>query len=145
MQTKSLFLVSTAAALLLSLAGCDTKVSQCNKLIDVVNNHTTALPATLTKLSDLQNNPQAADEFAKVVKTATDEIGALSFSDEKIAGFAKDYQTLLTDADKIGKAMAEATKTSNADTLNKISEDADKLMKSEETIVTNVNGYCQGK
>jgi hypothetical protein len=144
MQTKS-FLIPSAVAMFLSLAACDTKVSQCNKLIDVVNKHTTTLSSSIEKLADVQNNPTVADDFAKVVKTANDEIAALSFSDEKISGFAKDYQNLLAEADKVGKSMADAAKTANVDTLNKAVADADKLVKMEETIVNNVNGYCQGK
>lgn len=143
MQTKSLFL-PCAVALLLS-TGCDTKVSQCNKLIDVVNKHTQQLSTSIEKLADVQTTPTVADDFAKVVKTANDEISALSFSDEKVKGFANDYIGLLAEADKVGKEMAEAAKSSNVDTLNKAVEDADKLVKLEDTIVNNVNGYCQGK
>lgn len=144
MQTKSLFL-PCAVALLLSIPGCDTKVSQCNTLIDVVNKHTQQLSTSIEKLADVQNTPTVADDFAKVVKTANDEISALSFSDEKVKGFANDYLGLLTEADKVGKEMAEAAKSANVDTLNKAIADADKLVKLEDTIVNNVNGYCQGK
>src|SRR5205085_9836454 len=110
MQTKSLF-IPCAVALLLSVVGCDSKISQCNRLIDVVNKHTQQLSSSIEKLADVQNNPQVADDFAKVVKTANDEISALQFTDEKIGGFAKDYLGLLTEADRVGKEMAEAAKT----------------------------------
>jgi len=143
MQTKSL-LIPCAVAMFLSVTACDTKVSQCNRLVDAVNKHTQALTTSLEKLGDVQENPQVADDFAKVVKTANDEISALEFKDEKIAGFAKEYLNLLGEADKFGKSMAEAAKTSNADTLTKATEEGDKLMKLEDTIVNNVNGYCQG-
>jgi hypothetical protein len=68
----------------------------------------------------------------------------LEFKDEKVSGFAKDYLNLLAEADKVGKSMAEAAKTSNVDTLTKAVAEADKLVKLEDTIVSNVNGYCQG-
>ena len=68
MQTKSL-LIPCAVAMFLSVTACDTKVSQCNKLIDVVNKHTQALSTSIEKLADVQENPQVADDFAKVVKT----------------------------------------------------------------------------
>jgi hypothetical protein len=143
MQTKSL-LIPCAVAMFLSVTACDTKVSQCNKLIDVVNKHTQALSTSIEKLAEVQNNPAVADEFAKVVKTANDEISGLEFKDEKVAGFAKEYLGLLAEADKVGKSMAEAAKTSNVDTLTKAVDEADKLVKLEDTIVNNVNGYCQG-
>jgi len=127
----------------LGIAGCDTKVNQCNKLIDVVNKHTTTLSTSIEKLADVQNNPKVADEFATTVKSATDDITALQFTDEKVAGFSKDYLELLGQADKVGKAMAEAAKSGNVESFNKANEEADKVVKLEDTIVKNVNDYCQ--
>lgn len=127
------------------LGGCDTKVDQCNKLINVVNKHTTTLSSSIEKLQTVEENPAVADEFAASVKSANDDIAALAFSDEKVAGFAKDYLALLAEADKVGKSMAEATKTNSADAREKAMADADKIVKLEDSIVTNVNAYCQGQ
>lgn len=130
-------------AIALGTAGCDTKVNQCNKLIDVVNKHTTTLSTSIEKLADVQNNPTVADEFATTVKSATDDISALQFSDEKVQGFSKDYLELLGQADKVGKAMAEAAKSGNVESFTKANEEADKVVKLEDAIVKNVNEYCQ--
>jgi len=130
-------------AIALGVAACDTKVNQCNKLIDVVNKHTTTLSTSIEKLADVQTNPKVADEFAATVKAATDDINALQFTDEKVTGFSKDYLDLLGQADKVGKAMSEAAKTGNVESFNKANEEADKVVKLEDTIVKNVNDYCQ--
>jgi hypothetical protein len=130
-------------AIALGTVGCDTKVNQCNKLIDVVNKHTTTLSTSIEKLADVQNNPAVADEFATTVKLATDDISALQFSDEKVMAFSKSYLELLGQADKVGKAMAEAAKSGNVESFNKANEEADKVVKLEDTIVKNVNEYCQ--
>jgi hypothetical protein len=143
MQTKSLF-IPCAVAMFLSVTACDSKISQCNKLIDAVNKHTQALSTSIEKLADVQTNPAVADDFAKVVKTANDEITALEFKDEKVSGFKKEYLNLLGEADKVGKSMADAAKTNNVDTLTKAVAEADGLVKMEDKIVNDVNGYCQG-
>ena len=130
-------------AIALGTAGCDTKVKQCNKLVDVVNKHTATLASSIEKLTEVQNNPAVADEFAATVKAARDDISVLQFSDEKVQAFSKDYLDLLDQADTVGKAMSEAAKSGDEASRTKSNEEAAKVVKLEETIVRSVNDYCQ--
>jgi hypothetical protein len=142
MKTPQLFLAAILGlGLGLGLSACDTKVSQCNKLIEVVNKHTTPLAQSIAKLNDFDNNPEVADEFIGVVEAAEADIKALDLKDEKVAGFAKDYEGLMVEAKKLGTGLKEAKE--DAEKRSQVVENADKVVKMEDEIVEKVNTYCQ--
>jgi RNA processing factor Prp31 len=144
MKIQHLSIVSLFAfSIGLAASGCDTKVSQCNRLIDTVNKHTQALSDAIGKLGDVDQKPEVAQEFATVVKTADEEISALEFKDEQIAGFAKEYRDLLTEADKVGKTIGDAANAKDLEQLDTAMESANKVVKMEDDIVGKVNTYCQ--
>ncbi len=128
-----------------TVGGCDTKVDQCNRLINAVNNHAATLADANNKLQKVKENPAAADEFAASIKAANDELAALKFKDEAVAGFANDYLSMLAQADGIGKRVVEATKSTDANLQKQVMDDAREMAKLEETIVSKVNAYCQGQ
>lgn len=127
-----------------SLLGCNAKVAECNRLIDAVKAHTTELSAAIEKLGEIQNNPAVADDFTKSIKSADQDIAALSFTDETIAGFAKQYIELLAEADRVNQSMAAAAKSNDREALDRAAGEAEKVVTLEESIVKGVNEYCQG-
>jgi hypothetical protein len=130
--------------LLLLALGCDARVAQCNKLVEGVKRHTAALSAAIEKLGEIQNNPAVSDEFSATITTAKADIGALELSDEKVAGFAKQYLELLAEADKVNLSMAAAAKANDRVALDRAAAEAEKVVTMEKTIVGAVNEYCQG-
>jgi hypothetical protein len=127
-----------------SLGGCNAKVAECNRLIDAVKAHTSELSAAIEKLGEIQSNPAVADEFTRSIKAADSDIAALQFSDTTVAGFAKQYIDLLTEADRVNQSMAAAAKANDRDALDRAAGEAENVVKLEETIVRGVNEYCQG-
>lgn len=127
------------AASLLGFTGCD-KVSQCNELVNTINAHKPKLSAAVEKLSNVEASPDVADDYHKAVQAAADAVAALEFKDEKIAGFAAEYGTLLETA----KGLAPAMKNAKADAtqLQAAVAEVDKIEKMESTLVSEVNAYC---
>jgi UDP-N-acetylglucosamine enolpyruvyl transferase len=130
-----------AAAIAAGLSACDTKVSQCNKLIEVVNKHTAPLAQAISKLNEFDETPSVADDFIGIVEAAETDIKALEFKDESVAGFASDYQELMTEAKKLGTGLKEAG--DDVAKRNEVVTNADKVVKMEDDIVQKVNTYCQ--
>lgn len=138
MKTLHLFV---AAVLGVGLSACDSKISQCNKLIEVVNKHTTPLATSIAKLNEFDEKPEVADEFITIVETAEADIKALELQDESVAGFAKDYEALMTEAKKLGTGLKDAK--DDAEKRGEVVKNADKVVKMEDEIVQKVNTYCQ--
>lgn len=127
------------ATSLLGFVGCD-KVSQCNELVNTINAHKPKLSAAVEKLGTIEASPGVADDYQKAVQEAVDAVSALEFKDEKIAGFATEYGTLLETA----KGLAPAMKNAKEDPaqLQAAVAEVDKIEKMENTLVSEVNTYC---
>ena len=144
---------SVAALMAIALVGCESKVAQCNKLIEVVNQG-----------QQISQNIQGTDA-ATMDKLATDltglsqEIQAVELSDETLTGFrdrfVKIYEDLSGAASKVGGALTslndiqpnpegvEKAKQLQAD-VEEASKIGDQAAKDEETLVKEVNTYCGG-
>lgn len=129
------------AVSLLAPLGCETKVSQCNKLIEVVNHHTDKLSGAIENLDKFDEDPSVAKQFVEVVDAADTEIAALELEDETVAGFAKDYRDLMTEAKKLGTGLEEAGTDMNK--RNEVVANANSVVAMEDEIVQKVNTYCQ--
>lgn len=139
MQLRSVALLTLLCTV--ALPGCD-KVKQCNSLIDTISSHTPKMTAATGKLADIGANPSVVEEYEGVVQGAIDAVKALELGDEKVAGFAKRYESLLSDAKAIGTEMkgAGSDPTQKQAAVTK----ADDIRKTEETLVAEVNTYCSG-
>jgi hypothetical protein len=134
-----------ASIVALAGAGCDTKVSECNKLVSVTRKHNPELSGAMDRLSTIQSNPKVLDEFVAVVNAASEDIAALSFGDAQVAGFAKEYVTMLENADAFGKTLGEAARTNDVAALDRATAAGEELTTTEAAIVERVNGYCRGE
>ncbi len=140
MQLRSVALLSLLCTLV--LPGCD-KVKQCNTLIDTINAHTPKMTAATEKFAEIQTNPKVIEEYEAVVQGAMDEVKALDLGDEKIAGFAKRYETLLGEAKSLGTEMKEAV--TDPAKMQAVAAKANEIKTTEDTLVGEVNTYCGGE
>lgn len=137
----------TLAYLLLPLAlassGCTSKVSQCNRLIEVINQHTASLATAIESLAKIEDEPQVADTFANVVEDAQSAVSQLELRDPQVAQFATDYQALLSEAKNLGVALKAAA--GDEAKREEVIASADKVVSMEDKIVQSVNTYCQAR
>ena len=116
---------------------CDNKVGQCNALIEVVNEHTEHLAETAGKLQE--PDPAAADAFIEAVEAADAELAALQLDDPTVAGFAKDYRGLMSEAKKLVQGVKAAG--DDLEQRNELVQSID-LATMEDEIVRKVKAYC---
>lgn len=151
---KAKSIVGPVAALMaIALVGCETKVAQCNKLIEVVNQG-----------QQISQNIKGTDA-ATMEKLATDltglseQIKAVEIEDETLVGFRDRFVTIYEDlsgaASKVGGALTalneikpnpegvKKAKELQAD-VEAASKIGDQAAKDEDVLVKEVNTYCGG-
>jgi septal ring factor EnvC (AmiA/AmiB activator) len=93
--------------------GCNKKIDECNALIKQMNEASTAVQAQTTSLSNPKEAEQALTQLASTTKEQTDKIAAVTLTVPELAGFSKEYQTMLGEmvasASAMGKAAGEMT------------------------------------
>jgi hypothetical protein len=125
------------------LLGCNPRVAECNRLVEAVRRHTGAIAAATEQLREIQSKPEVSDAFSATIKAANDELAMLELSDEKIAGFAKQYVEMLGEAEKVNQSMAAAASANDRVALDRAAAEAANVATLERNIVSGVNEYCQ--
>lgn len=125
----------------LVVLGCDSKVEQCRRLVDVANKHVDALTHTIEELGTLEDAPAVAARFETAIAATDADLAALEWSDPKVAEFAVAYRELLAELEQLRRAFLavghdEAERREYIETLERVT-------KLEGAVVQNVNGYCQ--
>jgi len=139
-QVKYLML----AIFVLGLFGCDSKVKQCNDLIAVINQN----QEFKNKAGSLASGKAEPKDFAALaddLDKLKDKIGAVKLKDEKLKGFAKEYQDMLAEVGKIFRDLAKAMEAKDQAGLEKGLKELQSVQGKESPIVNKMNSYCQGK
>jgi hypothetical protein len=151
MRSSRLVLSSLALATL-SLGvfpGCASikKQKECVAFVEKVN----------TSVSDIEKHSKganggdakaASDSMKKVAelydKLGTD-IGALGIETPDLKAKATEYQGMCTKAAKAARDVAEALDKTDAAKAETAQKDLEAVSKQEDTLVSSVNTFCQGK
>ncbi len=139
-QVKYLMLVVFA----MGMFGCQAKVKQCNDLIAVINQN----QELKNKYSSLDPNKAGPKDFigmADDMDKLKEKIGGVKLKDEKLKGFAKEYQDMLGEVSKTMRELAKALETKEQAALEKVLKDLNALQGKEGPIVGKINEYCQAK
>jgi hypothetical protein len=128
----------TTLALGVGALGCDGKISQCNRLIKVINEEQKPLremqgtdPAALEKLSD------TLDSVAK-------KVTAVELKDDKLVKFRDDYAKMATDLAKTAKDTAAALKSADPAKATEAAKSMQSFTQRESDLVDGINKYCSG-
>lgn len=139
-QVKYLML----AIFVLGMFGCDSKVKQCNDLIAVINQNQ-ELKNKAGGLSSGKAEPKDIIALADDMDKLKDKIGGVKLKDEKLKGFAKEYQDMLAEVSRIFRDLAKAMESKDPAALEKVSKELGTVQGKESPIVSKINSYCQGK
>jgi hypothetical protein len=140
---RSCAIVAAVFSLTLFTTGCESKVSQCNKLIKVANDATTELKA--------MGKEQSSDKIAQMTQFATTldkyakDVRAVELKDEKLVGFKQRLGDLYATSGDASRSLVEAANKKDEAGLK---SSLQKLMAGstqETTIVGELNGYCSAK
>jgi len=139
MRPSKLLALALTLGLPTILSGCDPKINQCNRLIDVINGEQDLIKTAASK-NDVEGLKKLAETFDEVGK----KVDAVELKDEKLRGFRSDYKKMVDDLAKVSRDSAEAYETNDPAK----SEDAEKKMSKftarENELVNSINEYCQG-
>jgi hypothetical protein len=137
-------LVFTASVALI-VAGCsESKVAQCNKLIDVANQAAQAS-------QEFGNNPQpekggkAFTDMADKLDTLTASMEAIAISDEKLKGYQSSFVNMYKAASKGLRGGAVAFDKKNSEAMNKELQAIQTATAGEAKLVGDINTYCSAK
>ncbi len=140
---RSCAVAAAAFSLTVFTTGCESKVSQCNKLIQVANAATTAVQAV--------GKEESTDKIGQMTKFATTvdkyskDVSAVEVKDEKLVDFKQRLSSTYTAiADASRSLIAAAEKKDEAG----VKASLQTLMAAspkETTIISELNGYCSAK
>jgi hypothetical protein len=139
-------LTAMVFGLTLFSTGCETKVSQCNKLIAVANAATSSVKAvTQEKAGNETQQVAQMAKFADTLDKFTKDVQAVELKDEQLKGFQKRLIDLYSGGSKDSRAIVAAMEKKD---LKAMQESLGSLMKGSATegaIVGELNGYCGAK
>jgi len=135
--------VTLAGGLIAALglvSACDSKINQCNRLIEVINNEQTPIKEMKTQGNDAGSFKKLAD----VLDGVAGKVKAVELKDEKLVKFRDDYATM---AEELAGSSREAADALGGTDMKKTTA-AIKKMQSfaprESELVENINKYCSG-
>ncbi|HEY9645303.1 MAG TPA: hypothetical protein V6C88_02980 [Chroococcidiopsis sp.] len=130
------------AALLSVLAvSCgESKVSQCNKLIEVANKAVSEVQAVTASAQ-----PQDVTAMTKIADTAdaaTAEMQALELADESLKGYQQRFVTMYTDTSKATRELVDAVGKKDSAAAEASFTALQAATSQESGLVGEVNTYC---
>lgn len=143
--------IVSATAMSLWLASCsESKVSQCNKLIDVANQAVNEVQ-TVTKsagsssnTSNTPNNIAAMGQIADAADKAKNNMSALQLKDKQLQDFQQRFITMYSDTSKATRSLVDAANAKNAEGAQKAFNSLKEATNRESPLVNEVNTYCKG-
>jgi hypothetical protein len=139
-QVKYLML----AVFVMGMFGCQGKVKQCNDLIGVINQNQ-EIKTKYGSLDATKAGPKDFIAMADDMDKLKGKIDGVKLKDEKLKGFAKEYQDMLGEVSKTMRELAKAMESKDQAALEKVLKDMTALQGKEGPIVGKINEYCQSK
>lgn len=133
----------TAALSVLTVSCSESKVSQCNKIIEVANRAVSEAKA-ITKngqLSDPKTTLKAADAMDKASK----DMKAIKVTDEKLRDYQARFAQVYSDTSKATRDFVAAFEKKDRLALTAAVEKLQKAATPEKQLVEDINIYCEGK
>lgn len=132
----SLALVSCFA-----LSACNKKAEQCDKLIGVINDNGKSIKAASSKMTG-GDDAATYEEVAKELEAGAGNMQKVELKDEKLKGFAKEYEDMLRNGARAARDVVAAQKANDLAALTKAMNDIGSVETTEAALVAKVNGYC---
>ncbi|MBU1070714.1 hypothetical protein KKD52_14625 [Myxococcota bacterium] len=139
-QVKYLML----AVFVMGMFGCQGKVKQCNDLIAVINQNQ-EIKTKYGSLDATKAGPKDFIAMADDMDKLKGKIDGVKLKDDKLKGFAKEYQDMLGEVSKTMRELAKAMESKDQAALEKVLKDMTALQGKEGPIVGKINEYCQSK
>ncbi len=120
-------------------SGCENRVGECNKLIEVINSEGEKLQVK----SDAAGLKAMADDLDAAAK----KIDAVPLTIDKLKKYRDDYKGYMVEFAKAARATAQM-QSGEAPDVAKLQESMNNLntsVQKSSKLTTDINNYCQGK
>ncbi|MBH8564022.1 hypothetical protein I8748_17830 [Nostoc sp. CENA67] len=142
---KQTAILSATAAIAILFTGCgESKVTQCNKIINVANQAATIGQEISTNSKSEKGSKSLTEAATKIDKIAND-MKAVEVKDEKLQGFQGRFLKLYQDSSKALRDTAGALDKKNLKAATGFLATLKNTTNQESAIVKEINGYCSGK
>jgi hypothetical protein len=138
------------AVLLLAVAcfgsGCGKfkKTKECNAFIEKVNTAIKEIEQhSASKAGDDAQVISEMKKLADLYDQLARDVGALDITTPDLKKHAMEYQGMCTKAAQTARQVASAIETKNADQADNAQKEFDKIVKEEDDLVNQINGFCQ--
>lgn len=121
-----------------SLSGCDGKISQCNRLIEVINKEQGPLK------SASGSDPDALKKLAETLDGVATKVKAVELKDESLVKFRDDYASMATDLGKASRDTATALESNDPKQAAEAAKSMSSFGPRESQLVDSINKYCSG-
>jgi hypothetical protein len=138
--TTTAFAWALVGALL--LGACDSRLRQCNDLVERLNPHTEALVRGVEGLARVESEPATLDALVEAIDGADRQLAVIQLEDERLAGFGLRYRRQLMDAHTAADAMRRAAAAKDEVGLNAAAKQADAFLEAQAAILDELNQYC---
>jgi hypothetical protein len=125
------------------VGGCgQSKISECNALIEVINKGVQSLEkgpkagADPSGVGDLKSMADAMDKVAG-------DAAAVKLTIPELQKYSTDYQTMAKEVAKAARDMATAAEAKDPDKINAAQANMEKAVKQEDPLVDSINKFCQ--
>ena len=118
--------------------GCDGKINQCNRLIEVINKE----QAPLKNLKG--NDPEELKKLAETLDGVAGKVKSVELEDEKLVGFRDDYAKMAEDLAATSRETAEALASNDPKKAGEAAKKMNGFTPRETELVDNINKYCSG-
>lgn len=123
--------------------GCDNKLEQCNRLIDVMNK---AQPAKKSpKKGEANADPGWYDDLAATLKKMTVDVKAVELKDKRLMELRDSYAKMATELAATTEETAATLRRKDAEAIEKMRRKIQSFEPRERKLVADLNGYCQTK
>jgi hypothetical protein len=144
--------IRPAVAVALVLASCLApgcgkfkKTKECNAFIEKVNTAIKEIEQhSASKAGDDAQVISEMKKLADLYDQLAKDVGALDITTPDLKKHAGEYQGMCGKAAQTARQVATAVETKNADQADNAQKEFDKIVKQEDDLVNQINGFCQG-
>lgn len=136
-------LVSGLGLLFGSAACGQSKISECNALIEVLNKGAANIDKGTKAVAA---NPMATAEYkglSDAASTVADEASKVELKIEELKKFSADYQGVMKEFAKTARDTAAAVEAKDTAKMTSAANAMEKVGKQEETLIADINKFCQ--
>lgn len=134
-----MILPATVAIAFVAASCGESKIIQCNKLNNIINQ------ADITTNTAKTGKPPALIKAASELEKVAIELKALEVEDEKLRGLKSSFLIMYTDISKSFRKLAVAIERQDAEGIKSSLKFLKQARSKDRTLVKEINSYCQGK